>query len=365
MRGGLRSLCALNSPRIADRSPSCAAGRAASCRTSSSSRCGLSPEAIKRRVRAGRLHAVHRGVYAVGHAGGRRRRGGGGRRCSRSARTRSSATTAPPTRSGCATSASGMVHVTVRGRGGRERRRRHPHPPPARAARRRGDRAARTADHHARPHVARPRRRGPPRRPLETALDRAEQQQLIDFADAARSCSRATQGAPARVPSMRSYRVPRPGRRPEPTRTAGATSSATPTVCRHRWSTTVIEGRVRDFYWPHSPARRRGRFVSLAPLAVGVERRSRARRRAHLGGIRVLRFTYEQVTKRPRYVIQAVRAHLGRVKARYTSLIRPTSRRRGAELARELAQLALGRRDGGVRLVGRVVGGRGLATRCG
>lgn len=28
---------------------------------------GLSAEAIKRRVRAGRLHVVHRGVYAVGH----------------------------------------------------------------------------------------------------------------------------------------------------------------------------------------------------------------------------------------------------------------------------------------------------------
>jgi very-short-patch-repair endonuclease len=28
---------------------------------------GLTPEAIKRRVRAGRLHPIHRGVYAVGH----------------------------------------------------------------------------------------------------------------------------------------------------------------------------------------------------------------------------------------------------------------------------------------------------------
>jgi hypothetical protein len=28
---------------------------------------GLSPAAIDRRVRAGRLHAIHRGVYAVGH----------------------------------------------------------------------------------------------------------------------------------------------------------------------------------------------------------------------------------------------------------------------------------------------------------
>lgn len=30
---------------------------------------GLGPDKIKRRVRAGRLHRIHRGVYAVGHRG--------------------------------------------------------------------------------------------------------------------------------------------------------------------------------------------------------------------------------------------------------------------------------------------------------
>ena len=31
--------------------------------------CGLTHQGINRRVRAGRLHRIHRGVYAVGHAG--------------------------------------------------------------------------------------------------------------------------------------------------------------------------------------------------------------------------------------------------------------------------------------------------------
>lgn len=30
--------------------------------------CGLSRAAVERRVRSGRLHKLHRGVYAVGHA---------------------------------------------------------------------------------------------------------------------------------------------------------------------------------------------------------------------------------------------------------------------------------------------------------
>jgi very-short-patch-repair endonuclease len=32
-------------------------------------RCGITPSGISRRVRAGRLHRIHRGVYAVGHRG--------------------------------------------------------------------------------------------------------------------------------------------------------------------------------------------------------------------------------------------------------------------------------------------------------
>ena len=32
-------------------------------------RAGLTPSGVARRVKAGRLHPVHRGVYAVGHAG--------------------------------------------------------------------------------------------------------------------------------------------------------------------------------------------------------------------------------------------------------------------------------------------------------
>src|SRR4051794_38338436 len=31
--------------------------------------CGLSADAVTSRIEAGRLHRIHRGVYAVGHAG--------------------------------------------------------------------------------------------------------------------------------------------------------------------------------------------------------------------------------------------------------------------------------------------------------
>jgi predicted transcriptional regulator of viral defense system len=83
-------------------------------------RLGLSPREITRRVQAGRLHPLHRGVYAVGH----RARGpdarwwaailalGGGFISHHSA---AHAFGIRPT-------ASSVVHITVQGRNGRERR---------------------------------------------------------------------------------------------------------------------------------------------------------------------------------------------------------------------------------------------------
>ena len=74
---------------------------------------------------------------------------------------------------------------------------------------------------------------------------------------------------------------------------------------------TVIERRVRDFYWPHC------RLVVEAdsyrwhrsPTALNDDRERDVE--LTLAGYRVLRFTYEQVTRRPQYVIRAIRSALG------------------------------------------------------
>ena len=74
---------------------------------------------------------------------------------------------------------------------------------------------------------------------------------------------------------------------------------------------TVIEGKVRDFYWPHR------RLVVEAdsyrwhrsPSALNDDRERDVQ--LTLAGYRFLRFTYEQVTQRPRYVIRAILAALG------------------------------------------------------
>jgi Transcriptional regulator, AbiEi antitoxin len=143
---------------------------------------GLTPRQIDRRVESGRLHGLHRGVYAVGH----RRLGVDGRRWAavlalgdQAFLSYDSAADAHSMRA----SASGLIHVSVRGRAGRKR--------------------------HAGIRVHRPRAlpddevctlRGLPittpartlldlagaglrARALETALDLAERERLLDFAE--------------------------------------------------------------------------------------------------------------------------------------------------------------------------------------
>ncbi len=74
---------------------------------------------------------------------------------------------------------------------------------------------------------------------------------------------------------------------------------------------TVIEERVRDFYWPEC------RLVVEAdsyrwhrsPSALNDDRERDVE--LTLARYRVLRFTYEQVTERPNYVVRAILAALG------------------------------------------------------
>jgi hypothetical protein len=84
-------------------------------------RFGLSRRQIGRRVQAGRLHQLHRGVYAVGHPGVRSE----GRRWAAVLAFGDDAFLSHDSAAdafGFRRSDSGLIHITVRGRGGHPRR---------------------------------------------------------------------------------------------------------------------------------------------------------------------------------------------------------------------------------------------------
>jgi hypothetical protein len=270
---------------------------------------GLSRQVIERRLAAGRLHLLHRGVYAVGHRAldvDARRWAAVlalGDEAYLSHHTAGDAFQFRPT-------SSGTIHVTVRGRAGRRRRRgiqvHRPHMladdevttlrglPITTPARTLLDLAA----------------AGLRDRPLEAALDEAERRKLVDFAE--------LHALLARYPK-------RPGTRPlraqlaryrGPADTRSELEHLVNELCdAHHLPpplvNNVIEGRVRDFYWPHC-----GLVVEAdsyrwhrSPSALNDDRERDVE--LTLAGYRVLRFTYEQVTRRADYVVRAIRAALG------------------------------------------------------
>jgi hypothetical protein len=115
-------------------------------------------------------------------------------------------------------------------------------------------------------------------RALETALDQAEQERVLDFAELhellarypRRPGTRLLKAQLARYQLCDARGLPRPS------------------------ENTVIEGRVRDFRSPSALNDDRERDVELT-----------------LAGYTVLRFTWEQVTRRPEYVTRALRIALG------------------------------------------------------
>ncbi|HKH18249.1 MAG TPA: type IV toxin-antitoxin system AbiEi family antitoxin domain-containing protein [Solirubrobacteraceae bacterium] len=269
---------------------------------------GLSASAVDRRMRARRLHVLHRGVYSVGHrvVGACGRRWAAVLACGPGAvLSHASAAAAWDIRR----SASATIDVTV-GRTGRAKRagiRLHwrvlprdeitdldglPITTPARTLL----------------DLAASGLRG---RRLEAALDKAELMRLLDFADLQRLLERHHRrpGSPALhallsryhpgsidtrseleqlvIELCDSYRLPRPS------------------------ANCVIEGRVRDFHWPHA------RLVVEAdsytwhrsPSALDDDRERDVA--LTLAGYRSLRFTWEQVTQRRTYVAAAVLRALG------------------------------------------------------
>ena len=147
-------------------------------------------------------------------------------------------------------------------------------------------------------------------RSLETALDRAERLRLLDFAELHRLLARYPRrsGSPFLKAQLARYRGPIDDRSHLErlvNELCDAGRLPPPLV------NTVIEGKVRDFHWPSC------RLVVEAdsyawhrsPSALNDDRERDVE--LTLAGYRVLRFTYEQVTRRPAYVVRAILNALG------------------------------------------------------
>jgi very-short-patch-repair endonuclease len=261
--------------------------------------CGLHELSIDRRIAAGRLHPLHRGVYAVGHtvltvegrwmaavlAAGRD-----------AVLSRSSAAAAWDLRA----IGGGPVHVTVPNHGGRRRRAgirlhrtitltpnettTHRGIPITTAARTIVDLAA-TLD----------------QRTLERLLERADLLRLIDFADLGIE----------------------PGRRGAPTLRAVLSRYAAPAITRSELeerflricadhglprpaTNTRIEGMEVDFAWRDARliVEVDGYSYHRSPTAFEDDRERDVR--LALAGWQVLRFTWAQVTRRPTWVAGVV-----------------------------------------------------------
>jgi very-short-patch-repair endonuclease len=264
---------------------------------------GLSASAIDRRLRSGLLHPLYRGVYAVGH----RVLGVTGRRWAAVLACGDDAFLADVSAAAAfdlRQSASRSIHVLV-GRNGRVQQ------PGIRLHWRRSiprdevttlDGLPITTPARTLLDLAAGGLRG---RKLEAAVDAAERKRLLDFADLHELLARYN-GRPG-TPSLRAvlarYR-------------AGDTRSELEEIVvelcdrfdlPRPLENCVIEGKVRDFYWPDA------RLVVEAdsytwhrsPSALDDDRERDVE--LTLAGYRTLRFTWEQVTRRRRYVANAIR----------------------------------------------------------
>jgi very-short-patch-repair endonuclease len=269
----------------------------------------LSPQAIERRMRTGQLHQRYRGVYAVGHSV----LGVDGRRWAAVLALGDDAFLSHVSAAdafGFLASASVLIHVTVRGRAGRERR------AGIRVHRPRSLPNDEVTTLRGLP-ITTPARTildlaasGLRDRALETALDQAEQQRVLDFAQ--------LHALLARYPRRRGTRLLKAQleRYSGPVDTRSRLERLVYELCDDHdlprpSENTVIEGKVRDFYWPHR------RLVVEAdsyrwhrsPAALNADRERHVE--LTLAGYTVLRFTWEQVTRRRDYVIRALRIALG------------------------------------------------------
>jgi hypothetical protein len=270
---------------------------------------GVSAQSIGRRVRAGRLHPLHRAVYAVGH----RAIGVSGRRwaavlaCGEGA-VLSHASAADLWR--MRSNASGVPHVSVP-RPARVRR------PGIRVHSPRCLRADEVTVDDGLP-ITTPARTlldlaatGLKGRPLEQALDHAERRLRLNWADMAQLLDRypRRRGSPALAATLARYV-------PGSVETLSELEEIVLGLCDEfaiprPQVNRVIEGKRRDFFWPER------RLVVEAdsytwhrsPSALDQDRERDVR--LQLAGFIALRFTYEQCTKRREYVRHSLLVALG------------------------------------------------------
>ena len=266
---------------------------------------GLKRTAVHRRIQAGRLLPLHRGVYGVGH----RRTG------SRTARWAAVLRYAPDAVLSHATAAdefgfrpssSPLVHLTVAGarnatRGVRLHRTRDlpsdevtalhgmPITTPARTLL---DLAAHLSDEA-----------------LALALDRADQLRVLDFAQLHQLLQRHAKrpGSPSLRAQLTRYRAHTDAR--------SELERLLSHLCdRHGiprpQANVTVEGRTRDFFWPdHGLVVEADSYAwHRSPDALDTDRERDVE--LTLAGLRGLRFTHEQITGRPVYVTRAILAAL-------------------------------------------------------
>jgi hypothetical protein len=267
---------------------------------------GLSDDAIDRRARAGRLHRLHCGVYAVGHTAlrieGRWMAAvlAAGKHAVLSHTTAASAWALRPP-------GAGAIHVTVPGNPGRKPR------PGIRIHRSSTLTPTDTTTRHGIP-ITTPIRTiidlatTVEALPLEQALDQADRRGLIDFAELrARPLPRSLQALLAR------YRGP--------TFTRSELEDRFFALCDNHGlprplNNTIVEGEDVDFLW-------RAKRLVVEVDGYGFHRSPSKfeddRERdvmLTLAGWNVMRFTWEQVTTRPKWVADAVKVRAARLASR-------------------------------------------------
>jgi hypothetical protein len=272
---------------------------------------GFGNDVINRRLLDESLHARHRGVYTVGH----RLLGVEGRRWAAVLACGSGAALSHASAAdawGIRHSQTATVHVTVPDRSARRHAGITIHRPrvlprdevttlpgglPITSA-------ARTLIDIA----VDKRLRGPA---LERALDGAELRAHVDWGDVARLIDRYPRRAG--VPALRStLELYAPGG----VDTRSALEEIALAICSRYdiprpQTNVVIEGRVRDFYWPHARlvVEVDGYRWHRSPTAFNDDRERDTE--LALAGYERLRFTYDQCTKRRHWVQRSLRTALG------------------------------------------------------